>query len=146
MKPLSIKWMIALNYLKIALAVLFIFAVVLLILVIPNLEYGEAILNMLSKKAGDGSADKGYLIGYFTGFMGIPIILSLLQIFLIRSKKRTGFWITFSLDFLITISSTYIFILFPIVLLIIGISRSARNYFKKDYCLVPEEQLLDRME
>jgi uncharacterized Tic20 family protein len=109
-----------------------------MVLGLQDWDFAEGVLETLAKKIDKPTFNSTYLLGYFLGFMIILILISLLEIYLIRIQKRTGFWITFALDFLITISSSFIFILFPITLLILGLSKSARSYFNKDIYLMAE--------
>ncbi len=89
--------------------------------------YTDAIFQNLD--VGDPYINPGYATGYLLGRNGFLWILTLIQLLTFNSRKRIGFWITWTIDF-ITLLSTGGLPLFSIIILILGLSKSTRNFLK----------------
>lgn len=78
--------------------------------------------------------------GSLTGIVFIPVMLIIFQLLFLHKRIRFGFWVALGIDLLTTFS--YIkFPLIPIVIFLLGISKSTQLYFKSKHLPSKQEQI-----
>lgn len=139
-EPRTVKWI---RY-------LLIFHLGFFLLLIPLMFYAlhfppeRGLINILPKILAfkmEESPYQGldYAMGYWSGVVGLPIILTLLLSMFLKRKKQIGFWVTYAFYLLFSVAATYLPFI-QIVVLILGLLKPTRLYWSGKQ---PDNGLID---
>lgn len=144
-KPSTVKWIIGLSIFRMAIGILLVIAAAFVLYNKPESTFFQGIADGIIENfsLSDPYGNPAYSFGRVLGAMLIPFLLMSLEIVFIRSRKRVGFWICTALDFLFTLSSISLPIM-PIVLLILGLNKSTKLYFKGESEEMAATDILDQ--
>jgi len=143
-KPAAIKWINGLNYFRLIIVVIFVTITIIVLNTKPDegvlTGAAEAILDTIEvEKPFD---NPGYTTGFLLGKFFFLLIPAILELFFINKRKRIAFWITFGFDVLIVIANLG-FPLVQIVIFILALQGSSKNYFKGLQQMNRDNTLLD---
>jgi len=129
-KPTTIKWINGLLLFRLLILVVTIIITTFVLFLNPEEGFFTGFAHPILSNSGiyrpfDSPA---YTAGFLAGRLLITIILCILEYILLNRKKRIGFWVVFGFDFFLTIA-LHISIFIPIVILILGLMKSSRDYF-----------------